>query len=94
MEDEDSHHDEGAANLGIMVGLLEKNDEIKQLKDRVIQMRNEFILDIDSRIEQMNIQYLNGLCKFFTVYTNTVKKSEPVTSATPQLSSLLHSYFV
>ena len=37
-EDENSHHDEGAANLDIMVGLLEENDEIKQLKDRVIQL--------------------------------------------------------
>ena len=45
-EDEDSHHDEGAANLDVMVGLLEENDEIKQLKDRVIQLRNEFISDI------------------------------------------------
>ena len=94
MKMRDSHHDEGAANLYIMVGLLEENDEIKQLKDRVIQLQNEFISDIDSRIEQMDTQYLNGLCKFFTAYTDTVKKSEPVTSATPQLSSLLHSYFV
>ena len=37
-EDEDSHHDEGAANLDIMVGLLEEN-EIKQLKDRVIHCK-------------------------------------------------------
>ena len=73
-EDEDSHHDEGTANLDIMVGLLEEDDEIKQLKDRVIELRNEFISDIDSRIEQMDTQYLNGLCKFFTVYTDTVKK--------------------
>ena len=35
-EDVDSHHDEGAANLDIMVGLLEENDKIKELKDRVI----------------------------------------------------------
>ena len=28
-EAEDSHHDEGAANLDIMVGLLEEDDEIK-----------------------------------------------------------------
>ena len=93
-EDVDSHHDEGAANLDIMVGLLEENDKIKQLKDRVIQLRNDFISDVDSRIEQMDTQYLNGLCKFFTVYTDTIKKSEPVHSITPQLSSLLHSYFV
>ena len=36
-EDVDSHHDEGAANLDIMVGLLEENDKIKQLKDGVTQ---------------------------------------------------------
>ena len=45
-EDEDSYHDEGAANLDIMVGLLEEDDEIKQLMDRVIQMRNEFISEL------------------------------------------------
>ena len=77
-----------------MVGLLEGDDEIKQLKNRVIQLRKKFVSDIDSRIEQVDTQYLNGLCKSFTVYTDTVKKSEPVTSATPQLSSLLHSCFV
>ena len=93
-EDVDSHHDEGAPSLDIMVGLLEENDKIKQLKDRVIQLQNDFISDIDSRIEQMNTKYLNGLCKFCTVYKDTIKKSEPVTSATPQLSSLLHSHFV
>ena len=91
-EDEDSHHDERAANLDIMVGLLEENDAIKQLKERVIQLRNDFISDINSKIEQMDTQYLNGLCKFFTVYTDTAKKLEPVTSATPQLSSLLHTF--
>ena len=93
-EDVDSYHDEGAANLDTMVGLLEENDKIKQLKDRVIQLQNDFISDVDSRIEQMDTQYLKGLCKFFTVYTDTIKKSEPVNSATPQLSSLLHLYFV
>ena len=35
--EEDSHHDVGAANLDIMVGLLEEDDEIEQLKDRVIR---------------------------------------------------------
>ena len=45
-----------------MVGLLEEDNEIKQLKDRVIQLQNKFISDIDSRIEQMDTQYLNGLC--------------------------------
>ena len=61
-EDADSHHDEGAANLAIMVGLLE-NNKIKQLKVRVIQLQNDFISDIDSRIEQINTKYLDGLCK-------------------------------
>ena len=36
----------------------------------------------------MDTQHLNGLCKFLTAYTDTVKKSELVTSATP------YSYFV
>ena len=55
-EDADSHHDEGAANLHIhiIVGLLEENNIIKQLKVRVIQLQIDFISNIDSRIEQIN----------------------------------------
>ena len=87
-------YDEGAANLDIMLGLMEEDYKLKQLKESVVQLRNEFISDIDSRIEQMDTNYLNGLSKLLTSYMDTVKKKEPVNSATPQLSSLLHSHFV
>ena len=42
-EDEASHQDEGAANLDIMVGLLE-NDETKHHKDRIMQLQNEVLI--------------------------------------------------
>ena len=45
------------------------------------------------RLQQMDTQYLTGLKKFFTVYMDTVTNTEPSTSATPRLSSLLHTYF-
>ena len=38
-------------------------------------------------------QYLDGLHKFFTTYLDTVERTEPMTSATPHLSTLLHTYF-
>ena len=93
-EDMGTDYDEGAANLDIMLGLMEEDYKLKQLKESVVQLRNEFLSDIDSRIEQMDTNYLNGLSKFLTSYMDTVKKIEPVNSATPQLSSLLHSHYV
>ena len=44
-------------------------------------------------MKQMDIQYLLGLKKFFSIYLDTVCSTEPQLSATPKLSSLLHTYF-
>ena len=37
--------------------------------------------------------YLDGLHKFFTTYLDTVERTELMTSATPHLLTLLHTYF-
>ena len=42
----------------------------------------------------MDTNYLSKLSKFLTNYMDTVKKKEPLNSATQQLSSVLHSNFV
>ena len=42
----------------------------------------------------MDTQYLLELQKFFTIYLDTVSGTEPELSATPKLSSLLHTYFL
>ena len=91
-KDMGTKYDEGATNLDINLGLME-DYKLKQLKESVVQLRNEFISDIDSRIEQMDTNYISSLNKFLTRYMDTVKKIEPLNSATPQLSSLLHSHF-
>ena len=48
---------------------------------------------LEERAKEIEIQYLNGLKKFFTVYLDTVASTEPAISATPKLASLLHTYF-
>ena len=42
----------------------------------------------------MDIQYLLGLKKIFSIYLDTVSSTEPKLSATPKLSRLLHTYFI
>ena len=42
---------------------------------------------MQDRMGEMDIQ------KFFTIYMDTVKSTEPAVSATPKLTSLLHTYF-
>lgn len=82
--------DTGAENLDIMVGLLQEQDEIVH---EVTQLCNLFVEDIEKRIGTMDIPYLKGLKRFFSTYMDTVSATEPTTSATPKLSSLLHTYF-
>lgn len=48
---------------------------------------------MNDRVKQLDNQYLTGLKNFFTVYLDTVAKTEPTCSATPRLASLLHTYF-
>ena len=73
--------------------MLSIMDEQEKLKLDVITLGNAFIEDVQERMAQMDIQYLTGLKKFFTVYMETVTNTEPAVSATPILSSLLHTYF-
>lgn len=83
-------HDDGEENLKIMIDIFKEQDE---LKEDVIDLGVAFFHDIEERIEEMDQQYLTGLKRFFTVYLETVERNEPASSSTPQLSSLLHTYF-
>ena len=55
---------------------------------------HSFVEDMSKRMKQMDIQYLLGLKKFFSIYLDTVSSTEPQLLATPKLSSLLHTYFL
>ena len=69
-----------------------QQEKTQQRKKGVKELMHKFVADIDSRIE-LDTQYLDGLHKFFTTYLDTVERTEPMTSATPHLSTLLHTYF-
>ena len=86
----DNVHDSGQKNLDIAVEIMIQQEK---LQDEVISLGNTFIQDVQDRVQQLDTQYLSGLKKFFTVYLDTVAKSEPTCSATPRLASLLHTYF-
>ena len=91
--DIDSGHgntDDGEENLDLMLSMLEEHNN---LQHEVIALGNTFIEDVQERIKQVDIHYLSGLKKFFTTYLDMVTSTEPTTSATPKLASLLHTYF-
>ena len=90
MGDQTTSFDEGEQNLDLILNAM---DEQYKLKQDVLTLGNTFIEDVQDRMGQMDVQYLTGLKKFFTVYMDTVKNTEPAVSATPKLSSLLHTYF-
>ena len=77
-------------NLTFALNLIEEQEELKE--EAIILCRN-FIEDVHSRLQDFDIQYLTGLKTFFTTYLDTVKKVEPLNSATPRLASLLHTSF-
>ena len=85
-------YDEGEQNLDMMLS-RSIMEEQEKLKLDVVTLGNAFIEDVQERMAQMDTQYLTGSKKFFTVYIDTVTNTEPAVSATPQLSSLLHTYF-
>ena len=85
MTDETGHNE----YLETAIELLQQDT----LQNEVITLGNTFIQDVQDRVQQLDIQYLTGLKNFFTVYMDTVAKTEPTTSATPRLASLLHTYF-
>ena len=90
MGDQTTSFDEGEQNLDLILNAMDEQDKLKQ---DVLTLGNAFIEDVQDRMGQMDIQYLTGLKKFFTVYMDTVKNTEPAVSATTKLSSLLHTYF-
>ncbi len=86
----ETSYDSGEENLTIAVDIMMQQET---LQEEVISLGNSFIQDMQDRMQQVEIQYLTGLKKFFTVYLDTVEKTEPTNSATPRLASLLHTYF-
>ena len=77
-------------NLTFALKIIEEQEE---LKEEVIILCRNFIEDVHSRLQDFDIQYLTGLKTFFTTYLDTVKKVEPLNSATPRLASLLLTSF-
>ncbi len=68
-------------------------DEGEALQEDVGSLCRKFIEDVQSRMQDFDIQYLTGLKKFFSTYMGIINKVEPINSATPRLASLLHTYF-
>lgn len=87
--------DERRENLDLMVNIMEERETEEQetLKQDVMTLGNAFIEDVQDRTQHLDMQYLTGLKRFFTVYLDTVTNTEPAISATPKLASLLHTYF-
>ena len=73
-----------------MVELMEEHGE---LQSEIVRLCNSFVEDVGERMKTLDVQYLTGLKKFFSIYLETVESIEPTSSATPKLSSLLHTYF-
>ena len=59
----------------------------------VSELCYSFVEYVSKHMKEMEIQYLVGLKKFFSIYLDTVSNTEPKLSATPKLSSLLHTSF-
>ena len=88
------HENNKANNLDIMFDLIQQQEKTQQRKKGIKGLIVKFFFaDIDSRIEQLDTQYLDGLHKFLTTYLDTVERTEPIASATPHPSTLLHTYF-
>ena len=62
------------------------------MTDEITKLCDQFVSDVKQRINQLDTQYLSGITKFFVTYLNTIHTTEPATSATPQLGSLLHTH--
>ena len=90
MEYNDNNYNSAEENFTFALNLIEEQEE---LKEKVIILCRNFIKDVHPRLQDFDIQYLTGLKTFFTTYLDTVKKVEPLNSATPRLASLLHTSF-
>ena len=82
--------DSGQENLDTMLELIQEHDA---MKDEIKQLSSQFVSDVEQRIQQLDMQYLTGIKKFFQVYIGTIHSLEPNTCTTPHLASLLHTYF-
>ena len=82
--------DSGADNLDLMVELIKEHGE---LHSEIVRLCHSFMEDVGERLKTLDVQYLTGLKKLFSVYLETVESIEPTSSAIPKLSSLLHTYF-
>ena len=80
--------DNGKENLDTMLELLEEHDE---MKDEIKDLCSQFVLDVEQRIQRLDVKYFTGIKKFFQVYLSTVHSLEPNTCATTQLTTLLHT---
>lgn len=90
IEDMTTEDNTSNENLTLIVDLMQQHETLQ--KD-VLSLGNKFINDVQERVQEVDIQYLSGLKKFFTVYLDTVAKAEPTNSTTPTLATLLHTYF-
>ena len=79
--------DSGSENLEIMLKFMEEHDA---MTDEIIELCDQFVSDVKQRIKQLDTQCLSAIRKVFVTYLNTIHTTEPVTSATPQLGSLLN----
>jgi len=88
-EDQDMNfkdHDEGAENL---ISIMEEQEKLTK---EVLALGSAFVEDVQERMKTMDTQYLTGLRRFFTVYMDTIRNTEPASSATPKLALIfLHS---
>ena len=85
----DIDDDHAINNLEQLSNILCEHDG---LKDEVSKLCYNFVDDVCEHTKQMDTQYLLGLKKFFSVYLDTVSNTEPELSATPKLTTLLHTY--
>ena len=74
---------EGAANLDL---LIDEIDRMEKLVDQASTLHDRFSTDVKSR----DTNYALGI-KFITKYFEIVEKTEPTVSATPKLTTLLHT---
>ena len=73
--------------------MLSVKEKQRVLQEEVLTLSAAFVEDVEKQVKQSDAQYITGLKKFFTLYMDTVKDTEPHISATPKLATLLHTYF-
>ena len=82
-------HDEGEENLDITISIIEEQEKLQK---EILALGSAFVEDVQERMKEMDTQYLTGLKNFFTVYMDTIRNTEPASSATPKFASLLHTH--